>query len=238
MANSKASNRVQELTSASVDGVGLPPPIFLEGEDQALYARLLNKVTAAVAPRDTIEEFWTHDVVYLMWEILRLRRWKASLCSVNAYYGLKKVLNSLVEYSEARELASAWHARDAEARETVAQVLEQADLTMDAVMAETLSLKLDPIERIDRMIATAEARRASVLREIDRRRAAFAASLREAAQAIEDAEFTEVSRTLSSQVKAIRSSGVSGRRGSFRWRDMGHLGARGSPRRYTRPHTK
>src|SRR5215208_2953339 len=31
------------------------------------------------------------------------------------------------------------------------------------------------------------------------------------------------------RVKAIRSSGVSGRRGSFRWRDMGHLGARGSP---------
>src|SRR5215216_3453080 len=31
------------------------------------------------------------------------------------------------------------------------------------------------------------------------------------------------------RVKAIRSSGVSGRRGSFRWRDMGHLGARGAP---------
>ena len=107
-----------------------------------------------------------------------------------------------MEYSEASELASAWHARDAEARETVAQVLEQADLTMDAVMAETLSLKLDPIERIDRMIATAEARRASVLREIDRRRAAFAASLREAAQAIEDAEFKEVSRTVDSQALA------------------------------------
>ena len=107
-----------------------------------------------------------------------------------------------MEYSEASELASAWHAWDAEARETVAQVLEQADLTMDAVMAETLSLKLDPIERIDRMIATAEARRASVLREIDRRRAAFAASLREAAQAIKDAEFTEVSRTVGSQALA------------------------------------
>src|SRR5436853_5357666 len=31
------------------------------------------------------------------------------------------------------------------------------------------------------------------------------------------------------RVKAIRSSGVSGRRGSFRWRDMRYLGARGSP---------
>src|SRR4051794_1448096 len=30
-----------------------------------------------------------------------------------------------------------------------------------------------------------------------------------------------------------RSSAVSGRRGAFRWRDMAHLGARGSPHHYT-----
>src|SRR4051812_21269118 len=33
-----------------------------------------------------------------------------------------------------------------------------------------------------------------------------------------------------------RSSAVSGRRGSFRWRDMGHLGTRGSPHHYTSSH--
>src|SRR3954447_18912892 len=36
------------------------------------------------------------------------------------------------------------------------------------------------------------------------------------------------------RVNAIRSSAVSGRRGSFRWRDMGHLVSRGSPHHYTR----
>src|SRR5215213_2197767 len=38
------------------------------------------------------------------------------------------------------------------------------------------------------------------------------------------------------RVSSWRSSAVSGRRGSFRWRDMGHLGARGSPRHDTRSH--
>src|SRR4051812_37551113 len=38
------------------------------------------------------------------------------------------------------------------------------------------------------------------------------------------------------RVSCLRSSAVSGRRGSFRWRDMGHLGARGSPRHDTRSH--
>src|SRR6185436_4881853 len=38
------------------------------------------------------------------------------------------------------------------------------------------------------------------------------------------------------RVSSWRSSAVSGRRGSFRWRDMGHLGARGSPHHYTTSH--
>src|SRR5215203_2115539 len=40
------------------------------------------------------------------------------------------------------------------------------------------------------------------------------------------------------RVSSWRSSAVSGRRGSFRWRDMGHLGARGSPHHYTSSHSK
>src|SRR3954471_18045442 len=37
------------------------------------------------------------------------------------------------------------------------------------------------------------------------------------------------------RVNAIRSSAVSGRRGSFRWRDMGHLVSRGSPHHIPEP---
>ena len=61
-------------------------------------------------------------------------------------------------------------------------------------MAQTLSAKLDDIERIDRMLANAEARRHLVLREIDRHRAAVAARLRNATEAIEDAEYSEPSQ--------------------------------------------
>src|SRR3954462_1063240 len=38
------------------------------------------------------------------------------------------------------------------------------------------------------------------------------------------------------RVKVFRSLGVSGRRGSFWRRDMGHLGARGSSHHYTKAH--
>jgi hypothetical protein len=41
---------------------------------------------------------------------------------------------------------------------------------MDTVMAQTLALKIDEIERIDRMTMTTEARRNAALREIERHR--------------------------------------------------------------------
>src|SRR6185369_6686420 len=40
------------------------------------------------------------------------------------------------------------------------------------------------------------------------------------------------------RVNSWRSSAVSGRRGSFWWRDMAHLGTRGSPHHYTTSHGK
>ena len=55
-------------------------------------------------------------------------------------------------------------------------------------------MRIGEIERIDRMTATAEARRNAALREIAHHRAHFAASLRDAAQhAVEDVEFEVVS---------------------------------------------
>ncbi len=59
-------------------------------------------------------------------------------------------------------------------------------------MAETLSVKLDNIERIDRLIASAEARRNAALREVDRHRSAIAQTLRRAIEEPEDAEFEVV----------------------------------------------
>jgi hypothetical protein len=50
-------------------------------------------------------------------------------------------------------------------------------------------LSLDDIERIDRVIASAEARRNAVLREVDRHRSGLAQTLRSAMEEPEDAEF-------------------------------------------------
>ncbi len=67
------------------------PPPLLDGESQEVYDALLARVTGTVNPKDIIEEIWVHDVVDLVWEILRLRRLKVALLSSSVGRGLHKL---------------------------------------------------------------------------------------------------------------------------------------------------
>ena len=166
------------------------PPPLLEGEDTAAYDELLVRISGAVNPADIFDEIWVRDLVDLVWEALRLRRLKANLMTATAYRGLQQILKPFVDgYLEGEDLAKAWAARDESAIKRVDQLLASAGLTMDAVMAQTLSISLDDLERIDRMIATAEVRRNAILREIDRHRTTWGQELRRAAQQAEEAGF-------------------------------------------------
>src|SRR5215470_2591213 len=164
------------------------PAPLLEGEDTAAYDELLVQISAAVKPADILEEIWVRDVVDLVWEALRLRRLKANLMTAVAHEGLRTILGPLIGWDDARHLAEAWATREPSAIKQADELLGSAGLTMDAVMAQALSRKLDDIERIDRMIATAEGRRNAILRDGDRHRTTWGQNLRRAAQQIEAAE--------------------------------------------------
>jgi hypothetical protein len=162
-----------------------PSPI-MEGEDITLYDDLLTRISTAVKPNDILEDIWVREVVDLVWETFRLRRLKWTLLTATAMAGLTKVLGPLIGWGQADDLARAWAARKPSAIKRVEKILASADLNMDAVMAQTLSIKLDDIERIDRMIAIAEARRNAILREINRHREVLSQNLRRAVQDVED----------------------------------------------------
>jgi len=152
-----------------------PSPI-MEGEDIMLYNA---RVSTAVKPKDILEDIWVREVVDLVWEIFRLRRLKWTLLTATAVEGLVKVLAPFINgLFDQRELARAWFARKPSAIKRVEKILASADLSEDAILAQTLSIKLDDIERIDRMIAVAEARQNAILREIARHREMLGRSLR------------------------------------------------------------
>jgi hypothetical protein len=175
--------------SGSLAASGLAPAPLITGEDPAAYDGLLARLTGTLKPSNAIEEVWVRDVVDLVWEVLRLRRLKAQLMRAGAYEGLAQVLKPLVKWETHESLAQQWYSGDTEAVATVEQVLASAGLTMDAVMAHTLSVRINDIERIDRMMMAAEMRRDNILRELDRRRAVLAQDLRSAIREAEEAEF-------------------------------------------------
>jgi hypothetical protein len=171
------------------------PPPLLEGEDTAAYDDPLVRISGAVKPADIFEEIWVRDIVDLVWEALRLRRLKANLMTTVAHKGLREILEQLMDWDDAQDLTDAWAARERAAIERVDELLASAGLTMDAVMARTLSLKLNDIERIDRMIATAEGRRNAILRELDRHRTTWGQNLRRTVQGIEEADIKVIEAT-------------------------------------------
>ena len=71
-------------------------------------------------------------------------------------------------------------------------MLNEAGLAIDEVTAKTLECKLDSFERLDRMLASAEARRNNALREIDRHRDALGAAVRSSIDEPQDVEFQDV----------------------------------------------
>ena len=168
------------------------PAPLIEGEDGAAYDELLARVSTAINPADILEDIWVRDIVDLVWEILRLRRLKASLMAASAHKGLRTILYSLPSQESTSTLVDGWVAREPRRTEQVNRMLASAGLTIDAVMAETLRANIDEIDRIERMTANAEARRNSALREIELHRATFAHRLQRTIQQVEDGEYQEV----------------------------------------------
>jgi hypothetical protein len=182
-----------ELSPAHRAGA-LPPVPFgpaplIEGEDAGAYDELLVRISTAVRPADIFEEIWVRDIVDLVWEAFRLRRLKACLMTTGARIALAQRLSPLVGGAQADGLARSWAARAPDALAAVEEHLAAAGIGLEGVVAQGLCIELDFIERIDRMIMAAEARRNAALREIDRHRATLGRQLR---QAVLEAEAQEV----------------------------------------------
>ena len=169
----------------------LPEPTFLEGEDSDQYRRIAERVRAAASPTDIIEEFCVRDIIDLQWDLFRYRRLSQSTIKLNLHHGLGKILNNIEVPMLLQDTVDSWCKKEPSTIQKVDRMLAAAGLSMADVSAATMELKLSELERINNLIASAEARRANVIREVERRRT-FVRSLRDAVAQVEEADFREV----------------------------------------------
>ena len=175
-------------------GPRAPPNLFGdESEDE--YEAMLAQMRALVKPADLIEEFWVRDVVDLIWEAQRLRRLKAQMMKGAAQNALVRalkpvILSDVVPGQGSRhlprevELAARFSAGEAPAVERAEKLLGNHGQTTRAIMMQAVAGRMDDIDGFNRMITAADGQRMRILREIERYRATFGKSLRQATERI------------------------------------------------------
>jgi len=162
---------------------GRPP--LVPGEQTAAYEALQAAFSAALRPRDVLEQAWVRETGDLIWERLRLRRHKAALMTACADEGMQRLLKGLGVRGDFYDLARRWAARDLAAVGQVEAVLNTAGLGIEHVMAQTLRHIIGEFAQVERMIAANTARQAAILREIDFYRTHFGAEVRRVVQEVE-----------------------------------------------------
>jgi hypothetical protein len=170
----------------------LGPPPVITGELASAFEELLDRARDILKSSDIIEEMWVRDVVDLEWDIIRLRRLKAHLLLASQYAQLESALSPITGMGAAEDLCARWAKRNRTALAQVDRLLTSAGLSMDAVMAETFAKKIRELDCMERMVASAEARRADALRELARYRQASAARLKDVVKNVEDADYEDV----------------------------------------------
>jgi hypothetical protein len=193
------------------------PPALLKGEDDSAYNELLAQVSGALKPSDIFEEIWVREMVDLTWEAWRWRRLLAAFIETEIPKALERTLQPFIKNpptaasrdtsflgeieahtdakDSARKLATEWAAGDQTAIERVQGMLVSSRSTMESVVAQAVASQLEKIGHFNRLIANAEARRNSLLREIERRRATFRQKLRSEVHKIEDGSVQTVEST-------------------------------------------
>lgn len=166
---------------ALTDVFGRPP--LLRFEDANLYDALFARVVAAARPRDPFEWILLKDYADLAWEVFRLRRAKAGL--VNARH--KNALATLASSLSIDVTPWVEQHRNVDAKMLILHALREKGFDEDAIAAEAMVRACHELSAFEELIASAEARRNAMLRELDHHRAGLGTRLRTVPDAI-DAE--------------------------------------------------
>src|SRR5262249_10299948 len=127
----------------------LGQPQLLEGEDAATYDELLGRLCAAVKPVDIIDEILTVDMAQLEWEVLRWRRLKVTLMRALHVEALRSFLGKRFDTQKLEELVQEYVRHNLDAVTEVQELLADAGLSMDALLANEFSERSEYLDYIE-----------------------------------------------------------------------------------------
>ena len=129
---------------------------------------------------------------------MRLRRAKLAAVNSNFRGALKRVLTELLRHADewgyeitdtAEVLAAEWYT-DKEVKKLVVELLNELGLDKSAIVSEAIQYSAEALELLDRMLASAEARRAKAIRFVLEMDSKFGHRLNNASGRVIDAQAT------------------------------------------------
>ena len=153
---------------------------------------------------------YVEDVAYLSWEVLRLRRSKTAIVNLAFRAALKDLITKLLREpgqdayqlgDQPDELAHDWFS-DPNVKKQIADLLREFELDESAIEAEAIRRSADDLERIDRLMASAEARRDKALVCVAQYRGDFGALLRDSSNRLIKKEAPRLEHDLSKVQKS------------------------------------
>jgi hypothetical protein len=192
-----------------VSSARLPTPPLLLTESKDEFKLIHNALNDEIKPRGIIEQIYVEDIAYLVWEVLRLRRSKTAIVNLAFRAALTEVVTQLSREPGEREhqvrphsekLAHKWFS-DPDVKEQIAELLQEFNLDEAAIEAEAFRKSTDDLEQIDRLMASAEARRDKALVRIAQYRGDFGALLRESSDRLVDGKVLKLEHAGSKEQK-------------------------------------
>ena len=206
------------------------PLLMTESKDE--FDLLRDALNQEVKPRGFIEQMYVEDIAYLVWEILRLRRSRAAIINFAFRDALTEVVTQLLRKPGQRrlqltdrpeKLAREWFS-DSNVKRQIAGLLRQFNLDETAIEAEGFRKSAYDLERIDRVMVSAEARRDKALVCVAQYRGDFGALLREGSDRLVDGKLLQ--RDCESPIASELRQNSPGADHVFPFRRIEHAGSK------------
>jgi hypothetical protein len=133
----------------------------LSSESKIGYWSLVESIEDAIRPRDVIEWLIVKNMVDLTWNIFFYRGVEAGIIDVARMEALISILGSILpnpSSQDVRKLAKDWFNPKSEARSMIADLFIEHQINVRHIDAEAVRLRSEPIEQIERMLASMESR--------------------------------------------------------------------------------
>lgn len=159
--------------------LGLPP--LLPEENIEEFDNLVDLLIEDIKPEGPIAYIYVRDFAIYTYEILRYRRHRNLLIELTRPEAVESLMTREVSIAlKTTVVEPIWRHMAMTSANRVKSALSDTSLEANIIDAKSLSLSIDQIEKIERMIASAEARRMTLIREIDRRHLFIKNKLQEA----------------------------------------------------------